>query len=140
MFRILLCHGTELLSDLWCWPYKLRLFSGQDGFLRHELRYMFILFLHLIFNHRYRGPHDDLLVGKDLKPAAKRPKLETNQEKEFEEFIHDDTDYYKSEVRVDNTKNYRNPKEKAKPKNSLEKGNKCEIDIGIYFKKIVYIL
>ncbi|KAL0892776.1 hypothetical protein ABMA27_014482 [Loxostege sticticalis] len=65
------------------------------------------------------GPHDDLLVGKDLKPAAKRPKLETNQDKEFEEFIHDETDYYKP---ADNGRNNRNARDnKAKPKSSFEK-------------------
>lgn len=72
-----------------------------------------------IFNN-FRGPHDDLLVGKDLKPAAKRPKLESNQDKEFEEFIHDETDYYKP---ADNGRNNRNARDnKAKPKSSFEKG------------------
>ncbi|CAH2980475.1 unnamed protein product [Chilo suppressalis] len=65
------------------------------------------------------GPHDDLLVGKDLKPAAKKPKLETNAEKEFEEFIHDETDYYKPEVRTDESKTSRNSK--AKPKYSHDR-------------------
>ncbi|XP_063824752.1 ribonuclease Z, mitochondrial isoform X1 [Ostrinia nubilalis] len=69
------------------------------------------------------GPHDNLLVGKELKPAAKRPKLESNQDKEFEEFIHDDTDYYKPEAKIpDNNKNNRYARDnRAKPKSSFEK-------------------
>lgn len=41
---------------------------------------------------------DNILQGKE-KPAAKRPRLDSNSEREYEEFIHDDTDYYRSHIR-----------------------------------------
>ncbi|XP_035458364.2 uncharacterized protein LOC118281764 isoform X4 [Spodoptera frugiperda] len=44
------------------------------------------------------GPMDNILQGKE-KPAAKRPRLDSNSEREYEEFIHDDTDYYRSHIR-----------------------------------------
>ncbi|XP_026725255.1 zinc phosphodiesterase ELAC protein 2 isoform X2 [Trichoplusia ni] len=46
------------------------------------------------------GPHDNLLTGKDLKSGTRKPKSETNSDKEYEEFSHDDTDYYRPEVRT----------------------------------------
>ncbi|CAD0199317.1 unnamed protein product [Chrysodeixis includens] len=61
------------------------------------------------------GPHDNLLTGKDLKPGIKKPKSEANTDKEYEEFSHDDTDYYKPEVRNLEAK-AKFVKEREKPK------------------------
>lgn len=72
-------------------------------------------------NLHSRGPHDNLISYE--KPAPKRPKLD-NIDKEFEEFIYDDTDYYKSSVRDLECTTGR--KEKLRPKirdKESEKGN-----------------
>ncbi|XP_061377114.1 ribonuclease Z, mitochondrial isoform X5 [Danaus plexippus] len=60
---------------------------------------------------------DESILQTELKPLKKKPKLdETIQEKEYEEFIHDDTDYYKRDNdQGDKTKNnntYAKPKTK----------------------------
>lgn len=76
--------------------------------------------------HSFRGPHDSILTGKD-KSGVKKTKLDTQLEKEYEEFVHDETDYYKPEQRNIDTgtvAKLRNGKEvpnreKAKPKPSV---------------------
>ncbi|CAK1546983.1 unnamed protein product [Leptosia nina] len=53
------------------------------------------------------GPQQHLLPS-ELKPVAKKPKLETppdEHDQEFEEFIHDDTDYYTRETDKNKSKN-----------------------------------
>lgn len=35
-----------------------------------------------------------------MKSGTRKPKSETNSDKEYEEFSHDDTDYYRPEVRT----------------------------------------
>ncbi|XP_045771423.1 ribonuclease Z, mitochondrial isoform X2 [Maniola jurtina] len=50
------------------------------------------------------GPQGSILQT-DPKPAAKKPKLDDKIPVEFEEFIHDDTDYYKSRQATANSKN-----------------------------------
>lgn len=65
-----------------------------------------------------RGPPDNIL-STDPKPAAKKPKLGDKTPAEFEEFIHDDTDYYNSEAAKGFSKNKNvNPK----PKLNVNKG------------------
>ncbi|CAH0701401.1 unnamed protein product [Spodoptera exigua] len=66
------------------------------------------------------GPNDNILQGKE-KPAAKKPRLDSNSDKEYEEFIHDDTDYYRSDIRnlepnSANPQRAKNLREKVKPK------------------------
>ncbi|XP_047024752.1 ribonuclease Z, mitochondrial isoform X1 [Helicoverpa zea] len=77
------------------------------------------------------GPHDNLLTGKEFKQqAVKKPKLDPNVDKEYEEFIHDDTDYYRPEMRnlepgthSAKARQLRElaSKEKNKPKSAVEK-------------------
>ncbi|KAJ8727934.1 hypothetical protein PYW08_016319 [Mythimna loreyi] len=68
------------------------------------------------------GPHDNILTGKDKPSLVRKPKLDAHLEKEFEEFVHDETDYYKPEQRnVEVGPKPKNggkdvPKEKPKPK------------------------
>lgn len=69
------------------------------------------------------GPNDNILQGKE-KSAAKKPRLDSTSEREYDEFIHDDTDYYKSEIRnmeanSSNPQRNRHPKDKPKPKSTL---------------------
>ncbi|XP_037872665.1 ribonuclease Z, mitochondrial isoform X2 [Bombyx mori] len=66
------------------------------------------------------GPHESLLA-KDPKPTTKKPKLDTNTDKQFEEFIHDDTDYYRNEIRNAEAKNKVASKDKNKTRTSPEK-------------------
>ncbi|KAL4709976.1 hypothetical protein ACJJTC_003939 [Scirpophaga incertulas] len=40
----------------------------------------------------------NLLLNNEEIPPAKKPKMDMNVEKDFEEFIHDETDYYRSEA------------------------------------------
>uniref|UniRef100_A0A2A4JIJ4 Zinc phosphodiesterase ELAC protein 2 n=1 Tax=Heliothis virescens TaxID=7102 RepID=A0A2A4JIJ4_HELVI len=75
------------------------------------------------------GPNDNILAGKELKQAVKKPKLDSNTDKEYEEFIHDDTDYYKNDMRnqepgSNSSKGKQQKemaKEKSKPKPVVEK-------------------
>ncbi|XP_039754100.1 ribonuclease Z, mitochondrial isoform X1 [Pararge aegeria] len=57
------------------------------------------------------GPQDNILPT-EVKSAAKKPKLDNNLV-EFEEFIHDDTDYYKSDA-AHTPEKHRNVKPKVK--------------------------
>ncbi|CAG4979541.1 unnamed protein product [Colias eurytheme] len=70
------------------------------------------------------GPHNNLL-SSDLKPAAKKPKLDTprteTMDQEFEEFIHDDTDYYRAKSDHKNADNNKNKNLKHKPRSPVEK-------------------
>ncbi|CAB3253825.1 unnamed protein product [Arctia plantaginis] len=59
------------------------------------------------------GPLDNLLNVQPPKPAGEKSKHEFTTEKEFEEFIHDDTDYYNT------NKNVVNHKEKQKYQNMI---------------------
>ncbi|KAM3964340.1 ribonuclease Z [Aphomia sociella] len=68
------------------------------------------------------GPHDDLLVGKDVKPAAKKPKLDNSPDREFDEFTRDDTDYYRRDIRNDDFNKNNKMNDKAKTKPSCDKG------------------
>lgn len=67
------------------------------------------------------GPHEPLLNTEPTKPAAKRPRLETGVEKEFEEFINDDTDYYKAEASNTDSKYKNRDNNKFKPKINSDK-------------------
>ncbi|CAH0751050.1 unnamed protein product, partial [Diatraea saccharalis] len=70
------------------------------------------------------GPHVDLLGGKDVKPITKKPKIDSNADKDFEEFIHDETDYYKPEAQTVDSKCSRMSRSKPKPgldKDSMKK-------------------
>ncbi|XP_064071997.1 ribonuclease Z, mitochondrial isoform X2 [Vanessa tameamea] len=61
------------------------------------------------------GPEDKILKT-DSTPIAKKPKLGgENHDSKFEEFIHDDTDYYKREVKSPDE--LKNTSPKLKPKN-----------------------
>ncbi|XP_034830512.1 ribonuclease Z, mitochondrial isoform X2 [Maniola hyperantus] len=62
------------------------------------------------------GPKGNIFQT-DPKPAAKKPKLDDKTAAEFEEFIHDDTDYYRSRQATANSKNM-NAKPKTKPHNN----------------------
>ncbi|XP_052759538.1 ribonuclease Z, mitochondrial isoform X3 [Galleria mellonella] len=66
------------------------------------------------------GPHDSLL-GKEMKPAAKKPKLDKSADKEFEEFTRDDTDYYRNDTQNHDSDKTNRTKEKPKVKDNLEK-------------------
>lgn len=68
----------------------------------------------------YRGPHDSLLA-KDPKSPAKRPKLDS-VDKGFEEFVHDDTDYYKRDIHYADSKMKAKDKDKPRPKLSVTIG------------------
>lgn len=58
------------------------------------------------------------MTSKEVKPA-KRPKIEDKVNKEFEEFIYDDTDYYKRDAQ--DTK-INKPKPKSNKSVPFEKG------------------
>ncbi|KAG6454773.1 ribonuclease Z, mitochondrial isoform X1 [Manduca sexta] len=80
------------------------------------------------------GPHDSILpnVNQDLKPAAKKPKLDNNSDKDYEEFIHDDTDYYKPEIRNMEAKSKGASPEKSKSKSSSDKDMKKKTEKVLY--------
>lgn len=61
------------------------------------------------------GPHEPILNKDPTKPVAKRPRLDSSVDKEFEEFINDDTDYYRPEASSRN-------KDRPKPRINSEKG------------------
>ncbi|XP_059059090.1 ribonuclease Z, mitochondrial [Achroia grisella] len=67
------------------------------------------------------GPHDNLLEGKEIKPVAKKQKLENPVDKEFEEFTRDDTDYYRQDIRNHDANKNNRMKDKEKPKASFDK-------------------
>ncbi|XP_038211679.1 ribonuclease Z, mitochondrial isoform X2 [Zerene cesonia] len=70
------------------------------------------------------GPQDNLL-SSEMKPAAKKPKLDSPKveaiDQEFEEFIHDDTDYYRSKSDHKNADNSKNRNLKHKTRSTFEK-------------------
>lgn len=76
------------------------------------------MFIHIKYLSSFnRGPLDNLLTPQSLKQPLKKTKPEyASSDKEFEEFIHDETDYYRRDTKGSAQK------DKGKAKHAVEKG------------------